>query len=246
MYSFDSKIRYSEIDKDGKLTLEALINYFQDCSIFQTQQGPADIAYMNERNVAWVLNSWQIEVSRFPGLCEEVVIGTVPYELRGVFGLRNFVMDTKDGERLAVANSLWTLFDFEKGVPSKVTPEMLETYPIGEKISMNYGDRKIKIPEGADKRAGESLQVRPHHLDTNDHVNNGQYIRMALDCLAQRNAEITSMRAEYKMQAKLGDFIYPEVYLAESEDADTYIVSLNNEEGKVYCVVEFVTGASCK
>ena len=30
MYVFDSKIRYSEIDADGKLSMAALINYFQD------------------------------------------------------------------------------------------------------------------------------------------------------------------------------------------------------------------------
>ena len=103
MYTFDSRIRYSEVDKNAILTLESLIDYFQDCSTFQTQQGPADIAFMKERNVAWVLNFWQIEVKRLPRLCEEVVIGTVPYELKGMFGLRNFFMDTKDGERLAVA-----------------------------------------------------------------------------------------------------------------------------------------------
>lgn len=238
MYSFESKIRYSEIDKNGKLTLEALINYFQDCSTFQTQQGPADIAYMKERNVAWVLNSWQIEVSRFPALCEDVVIGTVPYELKGVFGFRNFVMDTKAGERLAVANSLWTLFDFEKGVPAKITPEMLETYPIGEKISMNYGDRKIRIPDG-EKMTCESIQVKTYHLDTNDHVNNGQYIRMAMDCLTNKEAAITSMRAEYKMQAKLGDVICPEVVKTVADGQDIFTMSLNNEEGKAYCVVEF-------
>ena len=35
MYSFDSRIRYSETDADGRLTPEKLIDYFQDCSTFQ-------------------------------------------------------------------------------------------------------------------------------------------------------------------------------------------------------------------
>ena len=36
-YSFTSRIRYSEIGEDGNLTLPGLINYFQDCSTFQSE-----------------------------------------------------------------------------------------------------------------------------------------------------------------------------------------------------------------
>ena len=31
MYEFDSRVRYSEVDHHGTMTVPALINYFQDC-----------------------------------------------------------------------------------------------------------------------------------------------------------------------------------------------------------------------
>ena len=37
MYAFDSRIRYSETDSEGRLTLNALLNYFQDCSTFHSE-----------------------------------------------------------------------------------------------------------------------------------------------------------------------------------------------------------------
>ena len=37
VFSFDSTIRYSEVDSKCVLTLEALTNYFQDCSVFQAE-----------------------------------------------------------------------------------------------------------------------------------------------------------------------------------------------------------------
>ena len=37
MYTFDSRIRYSETDSEGKLTMASIINYFQDCSTFQSE-----------------------------------------------------------------------------------------------------------------------------------------------------------------------------------------------------------------
>ena len=242
MYTFDSRIRYSEIDKDGNLKLESLIDYFQDCSTFQTQGGPADIKYMKEKGIAWVLNSWQIEIKRFPRLCEEVTIGTLPYELKGFFGHRNFFMDTKDGERLAVANSVWTLFNFVKGIPSRITQEMLDTYPLDEKLDMNYADRKIIIPDNAEVKAGSGIVIRKSHLDTNNHVNNGQYVRMAIEACEDGDIPVKSLRAEYKRQAVLGDTLYPEVYTPVACEGDnsrtTRVIDLKAADGKSVCTVE--------
>ena len=39
MYSFDSRVRYSEVDEDRKLSLTGVINYMQDCSTFQSLLG---------------------------------------------------------------------------------------------------------------------------------------------------------------------------------------------------------------
>lgn len=240
MYTFDSRIRYSEIDKNAELTIESLIDYFQDCSIFHTQDGPADMAYLKERNLAWVLSSWQIEVKRYPRLCEEVTIGTLPYEIRGFFGGRNFFMDTKDGERLAVANSLWTLLDFSKNAPSRVTQEIIDAYPVEPRLEMDYADRKIRLPEGGEVFKGEDIPVRPHHLDTNDHVNNGEYIRMAIDSLPDKDVRISSMRAEYRKQARLGDVLTPEIIKVSNQDGISYTISLKDVEDSPVCLVELV------
>ena len=37
MYTFDSRVRYSEIGEDKKLTLYSLLNYFQDCTTFHSE-----------------------------------------------------------------------------------------------------------------------------------------------------------------------------------------------------------------
>ena len=240
MYTFDSRIRYSEVDSSAQLTLESLIDYFQDCSPFQTQDGPATMEYLRQQNMAWVLASWQIDIHRYPSLCENVRIGTVPYMLKGPMGLRNCFMDTADGERLAVANSVWTLVDIKKAIPCRVTPIILEAYPIDPKLDMNYSDRKIKLPPDGERVSCEEIQVRRNNLDTNNHVNNGQYIRMAMDCLPDKNYKVKSMRAEYKKQAKLGDILKPVVIKTKKDQNTIYTVSLNNVEDSTVCIVELV------
>lgn len=238
MYTFDSRIRYSEVDKNGKLTIESLIDYFQDCSTFQTQDGPASMEYLKQKNLAWVVNFWQIEIKRLPKLCEYVTIGTIPHSLKGFFGIRNFFMDTKDGERLAVANSVWTLFDFEKNIPSRITPEIVAAYPLEPCLDMEYADRKIKIPEDGEVVRGEAIVVKTHHLDTNNHVNNGQYIKMATDAIPDKDIKVSSMRVEYRKQARLGDVLYPEIVKVSKNHRMTYTISLKDKENSTVCVVE--------
>jgi len=234
MYTFQSRIRYSEVGSDGRLTLESLLDYFQDASTFHSEDIGLGIAYLKEKEMAWVLSSWQIVVERYPRLCENVTVGTAPYEFKGFIGYRNFWMETEAGERLAYANSIWSLMDIVKMAPTRPPVEMIEGYTLSEKLSMDYAPRKIAVPDNG--REQEEIQVRPHHLDTNGHVNNGQYVRMAMDYIPG-DFQIRQMRAEYKRQAVLHDSILP--MAAVNAEKTLYTVSLNGEDGKPYSIVEF-------
>ena len=76
----------------------------------------------------------------------------------------------------------------------------------------------------------EPFQVQKHHLDTNHHVNNCQYICMAEDFLPEK-FKVYQMRAEYKMQAKLGDMICPKTKV----ESGKVVVSLDDEKGEAVC-----------
>ncbi len=232
MFCFESKIRYSECDAARKLSPEALLNYFQDCSTFQSEILGVGFDYLIPRDLVWVLASWQIEIYRMPVLGEEVVIGTLPYEFKMFMGGRNFFMKTKAGEMLAAANSLWTLLNFSTMKPSIPTAEHLEKYPVEPKLDMEYAGRKITVP--AEGVIQEAVIVRKQHLDSNNHVNNGQFINIASDYLPD-GFDICQIRAEYKKQAHLHDVLVPYVTTA----ADKVTVSLQNESGSVYMNAEF-------
>ncbi|MBD9083433.1 MAG: acyl-[acyl-carrier-protein] thioesterase [Lachnospiraceae bacterium] len=233
MYAFDSRIRYSETDSEGELTLNALLNYFQDCSTFHSEDVGLGIGYMKEIGQAWVLSSWQIVVDRYPRLGEKVKIVTLPYELKGFLGYRNFAMLDEEGNYLAKANSLWSLLDMTTGKPVAVNAAMHKGYGIDEKLDMDYAPRKITVPEGG--QLLEPIVVKKHHLDTNHHVNNGQYVNIAMEYLPD-DFLIHQMRAEYKKQAFLDDVLYP--YIVSVEIG--YVVSLRDEEGRPYVSVEFL------
>ena len=180
MYQFKSRVRYSETGVDARLSLMGIMNYMQDCSTFQSEDCGVGLAYLEEKNRAWLLSSWQIQILRRPALGEEITVCTWPYEIKGIYGLRNFTLMDGTGEYLVKANSCWFLLDTEAGKPVRVTREDVDAYGDEEpKLSMDYAPRKIRLPEHMEE-AGR-LVIMKHQIDTNHHVNNAQYVDMAVE-----------------------------------------------------------------
>ena len=233
MYTWDSRVRFSEIGEDKKLTLDAILNYFQDSSTFHSEDIGNGMEVVESLKRVWVLSSWQIVVNEYPKIGERIKLGTWPYDFNRFFGGRNFIMYGDDGRVLAYANSLWTYLNSENGRPARVDDQILELYKLEPKYDMEYANRKIALPE--EMTVQNCFPVEVYHLDTNHHVNNGQYVKMAGAYLPQ-GFEIAQMRAEYKKSAVLGDKIFPKTAIED----DTVTVSLEDEKGNAFAVVEFL------
>lgn len=236
MYKWNGRVRFSEVGEDKRLTLDRIVDYFQDCSTFQSEDLGNGMEAVEAMHRAWVLSSWQIVVKEYPKLGERITTGTWPYEFNRFLGGRNFIMYGADGRVLAYANSLWTYISTENGRPVRVDEDIMKLYVLEPKYDMEYADRKIALPETMVPMAAFPVEI--HHLDTNHHVNNGQYIKMAGVYLPQ-GFEIAQMRAEYKKSAVLGDKICPRVYAEEEK----VIVSLEDEAGNPFTVVEYLKNA---
>ena len=103
---------------------------------------------------------------------------------------------------------------------------------MGEALDMPYKGRKISLPE--ETEVLEAFPVRRYHIDTNEHVNNCQYVQMALEFLPA-DRQFRQIRVEYKKSAVLGDVIYPK----RSREEERTIIELCAENGRPYAVVEF-------
>ena len=89
-YSFSGRVRYSEIGENGLLTLPGVLNYFQDCSTFQSEEVGLGMEVLKEWKRFWVLSAWQVIVDRYPYLGEEITTSTWAYGFRCFLGMRNF------------------------------------------------------------------------------------------------------------------------------------------------------------
>ncbi|MDF2944730.1 MAG: acyl-ACP thioesterase [Herbinix sp.] len=232
MYSFNSRVRYSEMNHQrGTMDSSSIINYFQDCSTFQSEDMNRGLAYLQTRNRVWLLNSWQLQILRPMQLGYYITIGTWAHAFQGFYGYRNFIMKDEKELVLAVANSIWVYIDSDTGKPTRI-PKDYADYQLEPPYPMIYAERKIEIPENCSLQT--PFVVVKSNIDSYNHVNNGQYIKMAEEFLPDRFI-VQSMRVEYRMQALFGDTILPMV----SIENDCYTIVLADTTKKPYAIIEF-------
>ena len=235
MYAFDSRVRYSECDESGRLSLVAAINYLQDASTFQSEELDCGFASLRQRSIAWILANWRIEVGDLPRLGEKIRVSTWCYEMTRSHALRRFSISDASGREIVRADSQWFVIDTSSGHVTRV-PEDQRVYlsdePRGDMAPL---ERCLRL-EGDGVPASPAL-VRAHNLDTNRHMNNAQYVLLAHDALEEvRDAERTAcVSVVYKRMALLGDVVVPVVH----ERPNGCDVDLTSRSGDAYALVRF-------
>ncbi len=220
MYSLKYKVTTSTCDSEGKLKLYSALQMMQDCSEMWIYSEPDVKAYFARENMTQLLASRQVEVLRVPCFKEELTVTTSVYEVKSMFGFRNTFIYDAHGNPCYRTWSMGAFVDKATGKLKRVDDAVAGTLHLDPKLGMNYLDRRIILP----KEGGEAcvpVHVMRSDIDYNRHVNNANYIRIAMELLPE-DFVVKGMRVEYRVAAKMGDTLTPTVYTA----ADTRIVAL--------------------
>ena len=144
MYTFTSRVRFSETDENGKLSLAGIMNYLQDCSVFHSEDVGNGTDMLKKRDRVWLLNSWQIIIKERPRCCEYIEIGTQAYQFKGTLGKRNFCIQRQDGTQCVVANSNWVLVQKSQMRPVRITEEDSSPYELGTHLTCHMQIERLQ------------------------------------------------------------------------------------------------------
>lgn len=213
MYSFDSRIRFSETGVNGCLHFSGLLDYYQDCVTFHAHKVGLPHKVLAEKELAWVVMRWQAEMKKRPEIGKQVTVRTTPYRFGGFAGLRAFSMTGEDGEILSRADSMWAMINTRTGRPTRVTEEVSAPYGVGSAEPMDW--KAPALEKGAEYEEYEQTPVRREMLDVNGHVNNVWYLRLA-EAMVKNSGEYTRLCIEYKRSAMPGDTLYIGIHSKEN------------------------------
>lgn len=232
--SMTRTIRFSETDENNLLGIGKMIDFLQDCSNYQSELLGLGIDKQRKSSKAWILSSWQIDIRKTLKYDDNVIVSTWAYDFRGACGRRNFAIAeaSSPDEYIVLADSVWALFDSDKGSLVRVELEDVKPYGCEEKLPMEYKKKKILRETSYEEQ--EPFTVRKYQIDLNNHMNNSWYVKIAEEFVEDKRL-VNSVRVEYRKSAKFSDRIIPYVAVLESR----ILVELRNTEGELFAIVEF-------
>ena len=214
MYTLNYKVTTSTCDSEGRLKLYSALQMMQDCSEMWIDSEPEVKAYFARENMAQLLASRQVEVMRVPSYKEELTVTTSVYEMKPMFGFRNTFIYDAEGKPCYRTWSMGAFVDKSNGKLKRIDDATIATMVLEPQLEMNYRDRRIILPQEGGKVC-EPIRVMRADIDYNQHVNNANYIRMAMELLPD-DFDVKGLRVEYRVAAKWGDVLIPTIYETET------------------------------
>ncbi|MBR1798470.1 MAG: hypothetical protein IJ761_01030 [Bacteroidales bacterium] len=232
MFSLNYKVSTSTCDSEGRLKLYSALQMMQDCSEMWIDSEPGVKQYFTEQNMAQLLASRQVEVIRVPEYKEELTVTTSVYGMKPMFGFRNTFIYDAEGRPCYKTWSMGAFVDKSTGKLKRVDGSTIDSMTMEPQLEMTYKDRRITLPhEGG--TVIEGIKVLRADIDYNRHMNNANYIRMAMELLP-KGFEVRGLRVEYRVAARLGDILIPTVF--QSEESVIVSLAIGNE---VSAIIEF-------
>ena len=223
----------TRVDENKNLKLFSAFQMINDCCDMWFDSEPVLKNYFLEKNKTQMATFRQVDVIRVPKMGEKLTISTSLYRCEKYFGFRNDIIRDEQGNPCYLSNSMGVGIDLNTNKLGTLPPEILQTLTFDKMYDMEYKDRKIRLPK-IEPTEMPTVKVKRNDIDYNHHMNNCQYIRIALEIIP-KGFSPKSVRVEYKTPVKLDDVLTPLLY---SIDGVCYVVLKCGET--TAAIMEFV------
>lgn len=233
MFSFNTKVSYSRVDRNEQVPIYEIMNYMQDCTNFHSESLGVGHKYMKSIGKVWVLISYKIKINKPIMLGQDICVGTAPTKFDSLFGLRQFFIKDDKGEYLVQADSIWVLIDLKNRKPTRITEEYLKKYKLETIFEGVTAKRKIRFK--GEKHKLPAFEVKKTYIDDNGHMNNADYLRAAIEYLPECFM-CKEMDIVYNKEAMEGETIIPYMYKEEEGIG----ISFEDEKGELHTTIKLI------
>ena len=216
------------------MKLYSALQMMQDCSEMWIDSEPTARKFFTDNNMTQLLATRQVEVLRVPRYKEDLTVTTSIYEVMPMYGFRNTFIRDAQGQPCYRTWSMGAFVDLSTGKLARIADDAIASLTLDPKQEMDYRGRRIILPK-QEGSVMESVMVMRADIDYNRHMNNANYVRIAMELLPE-GFEVRDMRVEYRIAAKLGDMLTPTLYPIDGG----YIVALDID-GQPSAIIEFLS-----
>ena len=206
-FSRNYLVHYYEIGRDFRLTLPALMHYFEDIATLHSESQGLTLEHYIKAGTVFMLAKWDISIRYWPRFNESIRIETRPTSFRKFLANREYDVYASDGSHIAHAKSVWIFVDLKIKKAMRATPEILEAFNVPPEAEELF-DPLEEFGEMTGASPGSPFVIQKRDLDNNGHVNNVRYVELAmgsLDSTFTANRKIQRVRIHYKKELLEGD-----------------------------------------
>lgn len=198
-------LRFGDCDTYKRGTVFSIMKLLTELSGEDYEHKGLGHSFLWDRGQTFLITRMRLEFKRFPQYSETVVAETWERTVKGPYFYREYDVRSQNGEQLITGTGMWLLVDpisreilrptaLVGGLP-KENPETVGCAPC-KKLKLNQdlpvlGQRPIYYSD----------------LDSNGHVNNAVYGKIATDFLpgAFRDTAVKAVDISFNMETKLGE-----------------------------------------
>ncbi len=205
IYEQKFKIFLSDIGSSNSIMPTGILKMLQEIGGLHSSVFGLGLNDFPKTGFAWIVLNWKIKFFKFPCWNTTLDIKTWSRGNNGLYWFRDYEIYDND-ELVALASSKWVLYDSLKNTIVRVKENSIKFDPYDRRV-FNSDFAKLKEPNFYDSTF--EYTVLRKDIDTNHHVNNINYLYLALEALPidVYNKNISEIDIMYKHSARLGDKI---------------------------------------
>ncbi|WP_180270628.1 acyl-[acyl-carrier-protein] thioesterase [Sporanaerobium hydrogeniformans] len=233
----EHRVEFGEVDFKERLTLNGIIYYMQQVAANHALKLNFSY-YKNEEKTSyfWIVARVKFIIDKYPKWQEQVAIETYPGGHDKLFAVRLFDLTNVKGEKIGHIIGDYILMDAKTNRPVKIkgapAPLDILDFPYkGETLE------KIQVPTTFEKE--DFRKVRYSELDVNEHMNNAQHVRWAVDMLPIEifeHKEIATLQINYTTGIEYGTSVWMRLHY--DEQGEVVIWATNREDTIQYFIVK--------
>jgi medium-chain acyl-[acyl-carrier-protein] hydrolase len=222
-----------EVDVRGRARPGVLFAFLLDSAWSHVRSSAFDFDSLEEQGRFWVVSKFYAHFGRIPRWDESITVKTWGSGTDRLYALRDFVVRSEAGEKVAEATSAWLILDRGTLRPQKVDV-LRGLFPFANpEAALSRPFEKLRAPSAGLPQT--RYAVRFTDQDVNRHVNAARYLEWILDSLdgemlSQR--DLHSMEINFLAEGRLGD----EIAVTVEPVGATHVCSITRlQDGKELC-----------
>lgn len=213
------EIHCYEVNSKMRCKFASIVNFIEDIGTQQSESLGGGIEYCKKNNCGWVFYKYDIRMDRYPMFGETISITTQPVGFKKFYGLRKYMINDEDGNLIGEALALFFLINLEKRRPMRIQDEQYDFYGVDGDV--NYDISMDKIDKCDEEQYHKQFDIRYSDIDSNNHVNNVNYVEWAIEAVPQdviSNYELRRIKVIFEKETTYGDKISVSATVKEIDD----------------------------